>query len=333
MKRLVLLIAAALYCSLAYAQDAGDVGNGAQLSIVSRLEAEPYFSFDPGGESGLSLGSSSIYTFLDGTFGDSFTYSVSNHWLSAEPSELYDYLGYSDSFNWLDWAYISYAFGDFEAELGKDVMGIAAYEFDANDVDVYWQLSSTLWNTLPYQWGAKLAWYPTETAMLRGEITSSPFSEHPFEDGLICAGIIFRDDRDDFSWMASANSMGTNFDHNLNCLFLGTQIYGDNYTIGADLSVRAYDKLNNVEYLAMLTADIQATDDLVLKARAGYESSNGYYDGIFSLKNYLFGGVAAEYSLSKALEGLSLHCAVGANSLDSCAYLTIGAKYNFTINF
>lgn len=333
MKRLLLLIAAALYCSLAYSQDAGNVGNGAQLSIVSRLDAEPYFSFDPGGENGITLGTSSIYTFLEGTLWDTVGYSVSNHWLSTDYQSLYDYLGYSCEFNWLDWAYVTIPFGDFEAEIGKDVLGVASYEFDANDVDMFWQMCSTQWNNLQcYQWGAKLAWYPTETAMIRGEITSSPFTLRPFEDGIVCAGLMVRDDMDGFSWMASANMFGNPEGNAFLGEYLGAQWYGDNLTLGAEASMRnVAGSFWNHEFTIAANAEYNLSDALVVKARAGIEDNRGLE--LFSCPKCLYGGLSAEYDLSNALDGLSLHCAFGGNNFENCAYLTIGAKYNFTLNF
>ena len=76
MKRLIVLITAATLCGLAAsAQEVSSAANGVEISAVARFDANPYFPFSKGGETDFSFGNTSVYTFIDGTFGRGWSYS------------------------------------------------------------------------------------------------------------------------------------------------------------------------------------------------------------------------------------------------------------------
>ena len=197
MKKLLVLFAAMLPCFLALSQEAEGTGAYAEFQVIPRFDINPYFT--PGqtgdGSSGWSFGNSSIYTLVEGAFSDNVSFTLSNHWLSADAfTELYTSTLYSNSNNWLDIATVDFSFGDWTFTIGKDCRATGGFEFDEWDVDVDYLLAgdkplitSNLWYNLPsYQWGAKVGYSIGDHTGLALQMVTSPFGERPFASGLFC---------------------------------------------------------------------------------------------------------------------------------------------------
>ena len=193
MRRLIVLITAATLCGLAAsAQEVSSEKGTLEVNATARFDANPYFPLQKGaGEFDFSFSNTSIYTFIDGEFGKGFSYSISNHWLGVDWSllspddkltPLYKNSFHSDESTWLDWATLTYTLetenaGAWDFTVGKDVMAYALTEYDANDVDCHFDLSSKFWNeNSAYQWGASIGWAaPNECSSLKLQVTSSPY--------------------------------------------------------------------------------------------------------------------------------------------------------------
>ena len=85
MKKLVVLAASILLCTLAQAQGADDSGASAGITIVPRIDFNPVFS---GSDKEVTLGNSSLYSLFEGNISENLSFSVCNHWLSSEPKYL-----------------------------------------------------------------------------------------------------------------------------------------------------------------------------------------------------------------------------------------------------
>lgn len=239
MRRLIVLITAATLCGLAAsAQEVSfdrefgsdsEQGSGKasiEVNATARFDVNPYFPLQKGSWDlfDLNFGNTSIYTFIDGEFGKGWSYSISNHWLGVDWSKqspedkmmpLYTNTFHSDDVNWLDWATLTYTLetenaGAWGFTIGKDVMAYALTEYEANDVDSHIDLSSKFWNeNSAYQWGASVGWAaPNETSSLKFQVTSSPYSTHPLEDGKISAIIKYTEERDLWTGMFSVGTTG-----------------------------------------------------------------------------------------------------------------------------
>lgn len=236
MKRLIVLITAATLCGLAasaqevsFAREVSpdpEQGSGkasVEVNATARFDVNPYFPLQKGvGKFDLNFSNTSIYTFIDGEFGKGWSYSISNHWLGVDWSKLspedkltplYTNSLHSDNTNWLDWATLTYTLetenaGAWDFTVGKDFMAYALTEYDANDVDCHYDLSSKFWNeNSAYQWGASIGWAaPNECSSLKLQVTSSPYSTHPFQDGKISAILKYTEERD---WWTGMFSFGT----------------------------------------------------------------------------------------------------------------------------
>ena len=175
MKRFLVVCAAAmLCCSLAKGQEAEDSGRGAGLSIIPRIDAGVLYDGENKAFS-FTFGNTSLYTLFEGNITDSWSFSLCNHWVASdyssgtfgdallEPTKGLYHLNLpggigssvaSNANNFVDWAYVTWAPGDFEFTLGKQVLLMGGFEFDDYDFDVNPLMASQLWNSYTcYQWG------------------------------------------------------------------------------------------------------------------------------------------------------------------------------------
>ena len=131
MKRLLVVCAAALLpCFLVSAQEADNSGRSVELSVIPRLDLNPVFFTDEGGGGEFTLGNTSLYSLFEGNITENLSFSVANHWAgfysvdefwAEDPKGLYKNTLKRTS-NWLDWANLTYSFGDFSITLGKVVL-------------------------------------------------------------------------------------------------------------------------------------------------------------------------------------------------------------------
>ena len=155
MKKTLALLAAISSCFCTYAQEAESADNTPELTIIPRVDVNPYIPVGNKGNAGVDFSNTGLYTLFEGNIGEHFSYSMCNHWLSTDPKSLYQNTFRSDDTNWVDWANITYSTGCFSLTVGKDVLAIGGFELDAYDVDSHINLSSTFWNNIAmYQWGA-----------------------------------------------------------------------------------------------------------------------------------------------------------------------------------
>ena len=202
MKRFLVVFAAAmLCCSLVNAQEAEDAGSGAVLSIIPRFDVGITYGTPYGGQSedddiSSTFGNTSLYTLFEGTFAGNWSFSMANHWYGVDPwgenakgvfltpaADLYHFnipgLG-NNAYNFLDWAYITWAPGPFEFTLGKQVTLIGGFEFDDYDFDVNPILASDVWNSYNcYNWALTAAWNTLgETSTVSVQVTTNPYNNN-----------------------------------------------------------------------------------------------------------------------------------------------------------
>ncbi len=240
-------------------------GSNAELSVIARAE---YLYGDP-------LGNSSLYTLLEGNISDNLSYTVCAHWLSSEPGALYTNTLHSDDVNWLDYAYLTYSLDKVELSLGKADLCWGTYEMDEYDWDVHIPFATTMWSALPiYQWGIRASWLPIENLTLDFKVSSSPFSEHPFGDGLLTYGLRARYEQEDsFGAMVAYNLFNTGVGDPLGVLSAGAQVYVGESRIVADYTNKVGDF--NFIFLNGFTTSLMGTvpvgEQFEVLAKAGYE--------------------------------------------------------------
>ncbi len=259
MKKYLLSIAALLLGLLAHSQEADDLGNYAEVSIIPRLDVNPIF----GNEPDFTLGNSSLYTLFEGSASEHFSWTVAAHLLSgstfktffAESGDLYRALGYSDSNNVFDLAYVDLTFGSWTFNLGKNCIATGGHEYDDYDWFVHPQLASPLWNGLAcYQWGGKVTYTtPSELSSFSLQMTTSPFGERPFGSGLWTYSAQWSGEYDWYSPLWSVSAIGTEPGKYAWLVSLGNQFSFGDWTVSLDWSNMAGfmedDEENYVDFL------------------------------------------------------------------------------------
>ncbi len=271
MRRLIFSITAATLCGLAAsAQEvSSDSANGVEVSAVARFDANPYFPLTQGEETDFSFGNTSVYTFIDGTFGRGWSYSISNHWLGVDwcksapenkMTPLYSSTWRSDAANWLDWATLTYSIetenaGCWDVTLGKDMMAIGLTELEANDVDSHFDLSSFFWNGAPvelddgtwfgtgmqvYQWGGHIAWTSADEATnIKFQMSSSPYSARPYKDFKKAFALQWNESRGLWTGRLSVNAVEGYEDYDIDENPVGTSWWRF-YTIGESFEYEGF---------------------------------------------------------------------------------------------
>lgn len=343
MKRLSVLLLCLVMCAASFAQE-----NEHSFLVVPRLEANPYI----GGNQTFDMGNTSLYTLFEGELSETFSYSVMNHWLSAEPAALYQNTFRSDDLNWLDWAYVTADLGKVDLNIGKQAILIGMFEQDDYDYDVCYNLSSTVWNNLQtYNWGLSLGYISDdEDTRIAAQITASPLCAY-LNSGLFAYSLYMSEEFEVYQSILSANVFEYEYPFagygksNIYALAWGHRFTFDDWEITLDWAARGYSlrNLDEESYIASVKYFIDDKFDVMLKG--GWERNRsdedvfGYMDEPGFLptslawmkaatgKDYLFGGLLLNYYPLDDEESLRLHGALAANNYAKGLSVTIGATY------
>ena len=325
MKKLVVLAASILLCTLVQAQGADDSGAGAGITIIPRVDVNPVFynhNFDE-----VTLGNSSLYSLFEGDISDKLSFSICNHWLSTEPKSLYQNTWRADDVNWCDWAYLEYYPGNFIITAGKQVLTFGGFELENNDYDIHWDMMSSLYNHFQcYQWGLKAGWMnDSESTGLFLQAVSSPYGEKPFN--AMSYSLQYQGNYGPLSLLYSTN-MIENWEGGYEWMFsLGHQLEVGDWTLGVDFTNKAGNPLNILNDGVTLfgTAKVNPSDHWEFIGRAGYEHSHN-----MNLDNGIF-GLAAHWFPLRNNQDLRIHAAAAYQHLYKMTSLTIGALYYINI--
>lgn len=353
-----------LCCSLAFCPGAeaasAEPESETQWLIVPRVEVNPYAALKKGGMSGLDFANTSLYTLFEGGIGDSnFSYSFEGHLMSVDPElkSLYQNAFNSQEATFVDWAKLTYTVGQWDFNVGKDVLPIGTFEFDEYDFDSHYNFNSNLWNYLSvYQWGGSVGYTTADEANhFTAMFSSSPFGMHPFskewyeERPLYGYSLGYRGEFESFSALAAANM----FEYEPGAFVYATSVgvkvpVSDSFTFGADFMSRGYDNptLFGQEGTALATLTYEPSDSFSVTLKGGYEFSKdedvfGFIDDTEQFvptslallnrlqdKNFAFGGVAVHWY---PMDNLRLHGVVATNNYSHSLSINVGAIYYFDL--
>lgn len=332
MKKLLFSIAALLLCSLAHSQEADGSGRYAEFQLIPRVDFSPYTSLGSGGDgsSGFTFGSSSIYTLLEGAFSDKISYTVSNHWLSTSPADLYLNTLRTDDINWVDCMYVDFTLGNFDIVVGKDFICTGGTEYEDWDVDVDDILASNFWNTFqPYQWGGKVGYTfgnETSTSFWLQAVTS-PYGERPFVSGLFAYSAQMRGEYGCFSNIWSISAIEREKGRYDYVAYLGNMLSFDKFTYTLDWSNSTGMGDENMlgGNLIRMTAVYKPTEQWGIGLKGNYYITKLYSTGLTQAFN---GGLSCHYF---PIENLRIHANLGYDSFESCLCASVGATFNLTL--
>ncbi len=250
----------------------------AQAELTLTPRAEVNYTHGEGDET--DFGFTSLYSFLDGSIGEKFSYSASFHFLSTDPKSLYSYESPFQDGTWIDWAYLSYDGGLFGVDFGKVVLNMGGFEFDKNDVDCYAPMVSDYWNSLClYQPGITFRLTPWDTQSFEAQLTASPMMTG-LSDVTLAASAAWRGEFGAFSTYWAANLQRWDVEDevrgNYLCVGLGNRYSFENADLTLDLFYGpAVGKFDSGNFEATLRADYRPSDRLSLGLMGGCRPS-GY---------------------------------------------------------
>ena len=359
MKKTLLSIAALLLGLLAHSQEADELGNYAELSVVTRLDLNPVFGDEPE----FTLGNSSIYTLFTGSASEHFSWTLQNHWFSgssflgpeADPFEQFKGLGYSDNTNFIDMAYVDLTFGGWTFTLGKQCITTDGHEYDDDDWDIYTGLATPVWNDLAcYQWGGAVAYTtPSEMTTLSLQMVTSPFGERPFSSGLYAYSFQWIGEYGWFlpTWSVSAlgreapehSSAPRDYDF---LVSLGNQFLLGDWTLSLDWSNTSGFGWDPAAYALNSSTAFESAYQLLpghlFHGRLDYTPSERWNFALqgnyviapekYFIENWWNAGAIAEFFPIRDSDALRLHAYAAYDSQLEGFSFKIGARYNLTFN-
>ena len=384
MKRILVVCAVAtLCCSLVRAQEAEDSGSGAGLSIIPRAEIGALYdgndkSYTPG------FGNTSLYTLFEGNISPQWSFSVANHWLQADgwadagsfddalfsPSkDLYRFD--NNASNLIDWAYITYAPGNFEFSLGKQMLLAGGFEFDEYDFNVNPFMASEFWNSFTCYQPAFSAAYsiPSIDSKITFQLATGPVGSASYALGwdgtygplsikysALSYKTQFTDDpRELLICLGHSLELGSftlNLDYFNHCGDPNALCEEDGYvqfpavkghTVVGSLSWDAGEKWDAGIKCAFNGTDSKAPygsgPDSLPRHPDIYDGADVYVLGDDEIQNLgtINGGVWVSWSPTADKEAFRIQAAAGVNSYnydqgEGSPFLTIGAIWNFSFN-
>ena len=344
MKRLLVVCAASLLsCFLVSAQEADNSDRSVELSVIPRLDLNPVISTVKGEGTEFTLGNTSLYSLFEGNLTENLSFSVCNHWAGfdsvhdvfATTKDLYGYTLRSDNTNWLDWAYLTYSFGNFSLTLGKDMVTTGGLEFDDYDFEVHPALVSSFWQNFScYQWGGKAVFTtPSESDAIGFQVTTSPFGERPFASKLFNYSLEWRGNHGLLETIWSATAVGTEPGEFQPVFALGQRLNFDSWSVGLDAFSVVGDGEDilrkGITLMPSLTYAIE--DKFEILAKGGYE--NYALDEVvedITWKRW-WGGLACHWFPLRDSRDLRIHVVTAYDDAYSTVSFTLGLLYNIRI--
>ena len=333
----------------------GEDGNAQQvvdytplISIDSRFGYDRVVSGGPAG-----FGGDGLYLNIDGKISKNLSYSLCQRFFSSQGDD-------DSAFDNTDWLTLSYEVGSFSFTAGKDVVMVGSFEYDAYDIDSYFDMNSMFYNTFGcYQWGVKAAWTPSEERSIALQVTNSPFSFYPREDNLYAYNLAWSDGWDCYSSLWSVNMFEYEHGKFVKCIALGNMFYIGNLSLGLDcialdanLKDRVDDQLtinfmpsyefgNKFRLFGKLGWE-RVREDLPYDFTGEYLSAEDMAlaneENIYTLpaflvagQDYWFYGAGLEYFPIKDNDSVRLHAVWASNNFTNRHSINVGLTWKFDV--
>lgn len=315
------------------------LAGGADISIKPRLEGaynSIFSNFENDNDFG--LGWSSLYTMVDGSISDHFSYYAQFHFLSSMPKYLYKYEYPCVNGTWVDMAYMSYNRDFWGIDLGKIFFNFGGMINEYDDVDCYSGFVPFEWTYFnTYQYGLTFRLTPWENHSFEAQLATSPSMDTGFDDIMLAYGLCWRGEMGRFTTSWAVNGMrdytyaedefefdGEEEESDLDEYFdrcntinigLGNNFeINDRWSIGLDAFLNLFDgKLDDWNYSDFeLTGAFNASESLCVKAQVGLKS----------VKKFSFGALVEYYPI----ENLRLHACVNYCDNDDEDFFLVNKK-------
>lgn len=319
------------------------------ISLDSRFGYGYQFSGKSAG-----FGGDGLFLNVDGRISKHFTYSLCQRMFASN--------GDDDSvFGSTDWLTLGYEVGNFSFSAGKDALAVGSFEYDAYDLDSYFDMSSMFYNNIEcWQWGLTAMWTnDSETSSFAFQAANSPFAFSPSSDNLYAYSLAWYGAWERYESIWSLNMFEYDGGRFVKCLALGNMFHFGDFSLGVDYMMRA-DRLKDI-FNRDLTLTVAPAwefgDRFRLFGRFGFEKSaddlpydfTGEYltaeeryaanDGCETLlpafvtadKNYIFYGMGLEFFPLKTNKSIRLHAAWASNNYTGRHAINVGLTWKFDV--
>lgn len=326
--------------------------NGADYIPDISLDVKYSYNHTIPGKSG-GFGGDGLYLDINGKISERFSYSL-NHILSSSAGED------GSVFDNTCWLTLSYEANNFAVTLGKDALLVGSFEYDAYDLDSYFDMNSMFYNTFAsWQWGVSASWTNNaETSSFIAQVANSPFVESPFEDNLYAYGLGWRGEWGCYESYWTVNMWEYARGKFVKALNLGNMFYAGDFSLMLDgmlRGARVKDMLRDVTVSIMPAYEFG--DRFRLFGKCGWEKSDflqpydflGEYAAVDDMiasndaatsvlpdyllpgEGYLFYGAGLEYFPLKEDKSVRLHAAWASNNYTHRHSVIVGATWKFNV--
>ncbi len=262
---------------------------------------------------------------INGYISPNFSYSF-NHRIASS------YYGEASGFDATNWLTLTYEVGDFAFTAGKDALLMGSFEYDAYDLDAYYEMNSAFYNMFDcWQWGVSAAWYPSETHEFILQAANSPFSYGAPD--MFSYAAAWRSYLDWYESYWSVNLWQYGPGEFVKSINLGNRFCLGNFTVDLDFMTRAteFKGLFNNDITVSLAPAYEFGDWGRLFAKVGYDKMDenlGFeeYDG----ENIFYGG-GFEYFPLKENKDIRLHAAYTHNDYTIGDLFSIGLTWKMNL--
>ncbi|MBQ5899758.1 MAG: hypothetical protein IIW87_07645 [Alistipes sp.] len=321
--------------------------------FIPAISLDSRFSYNRVSSGSAGFGGDGFYLNIDGKISKHFTYSLSQRLFAAH--------GEDDSvFDNTDWVTLTYGIGGFSFTAGKDILIVGSYEYDAYDIDSYFDMNSMFYNSFAFsQWSAKAMWTnKSETTSFAFQITNSPFVYVPREENMYSYNLGWYGAWDCYESIWTLNlleyapkqfvkmvALGNTFymgDFSLviDYIMRGTEVknlFNDitlnvmpSYNIGE--SLRLFGKFGWERISEPLDYDFWGeyldTDEMIL---ANEETSSVMPAYLIAGEDYIYYGAGVEYFPLKENKDVRLHAVWTSNNYTKHHAINVGLTWKFDL--
>ena len=291
------------------------------------------YSYDFAEKTG-RFGGNGLFLDINGKISPHLYYSL-NHRLAN--FEGMDEPGFGNT-NWLT---LTYENDYFYVTAGKEDIKVGSFEYDAYDLDCYWEMNSQFWNNVsPWQWGVSAGWYPAEGQTLLAQACNSPFSTIELGN-LFAYALAWRGEWDFYESYWSANLWQYGKGRYVKALNLGNRFHFGDFSFDLEYSTRCTDlKKAFISDFNLIFAPSYEWEWGRAFAKVGWERVSGctYICPFEDMEDYafagnnLFYGAGAEFFPLKSDKNVRLHAIWASNShLTAGHYINIGLTWKFDL--
>lgn len=265
-----------------------------------------------------------LYLNIDGKISRHFSYSF-NQTLASR-------FGDVSGFDGTNWLALTCEIGNFSITAGKDCIFVGSFEYDALDIDSFYDMNSMFYNMFDcWQWGVSAAWYPAETQSVTVQFANSPLSWG--ESDRFAYAAAWRGEWDCYESYWSVNLWQYGKGQFVKALNLGNRFYFGDFSFDLEYMTRATDmkKFFDSDFTVLLAPAYEWSWGRAF-AKVGWEKAGEDNFGYDYTGENLFYGAGVEFFPLKENRDIRLHAQWSSNDYYTGGHLlNIGLTWKFDI--